>query len=360
MISVITTCGILIPGDEMKKCITTGLLFVLLCGCSNEPIIDGFNEEQMEVLKKNEEDLVKVRDHCEYRDTVRMLMDADAYNANDLDIYCEVPIREALIPSFTTLINAGYDAEKINTLFALNFYRTENTARYLKYASEYPEYSLEDVVVRINIGLDVPFFTNTKVIEDTSNMGMLINKYNELPEGYEPAELMVTPSPCTIGVHYSCSFNDPQYVEKTAGEHFQQLVDAAAEAGIKINSIASYRSYDYQYNLYHYYLNEQGQEYADLYYARPGQSEHNSGLAIDVTMNDMNYNEIELGPDYPWLIEHMADYGFILRYPEDKTELTGFGYESWHLRYVGEEIAKVVMENNWCLEEYYARMDVTK
>ena len=56
----------------------------------------------------------------------------------------------------------------------------------------------------------------------------------------------------------------------------------------------------------------------------------------------------------------MADYGFILRYPEDKTEYTGFGYESWHLRYVGEEIAKVVMENNWCLEEYYARMDVTK
>ena len=79
-----------------------------------------------------------------------------------------------------------------------------------------------------------------------------------------------------------------------------------------------------------------------------------------MTMNDMNYNEIELGADYPWLLEHMADYGFILRYPEDKTEYTGFGYESWHLRYVGEEIAKVVMENNWCLEEYYARMDVTK
>ena len=346
-------------GDKMKKLLVLSML-LLLAGCKGEPAIEGFTEDQMAELGKHEEVLNKVRDQCEYQESVRLMMDAGAFNADDVELYCQIPLRAELVPSLTTLVTAGYDADQIKTLFDLNFYRPENTARYLNYAADNPQYSLEDVVVRINIGLDVPFFTNTHVIEDTSDFGMLINKYNELPEGYEPAELMITPSPCTIGFHFSCSFNDPQYVEKTAGEHFQQLVDAAAEAGIKINAIASYRSYDYQYNLYHYYLNEQGQEYADLYYARPGQSEHNSGLASEVTMNDMNYNEIELGADYPWLLEHMADYGFILRYPEDKTEYTGFGYESWHLRYVGEEIAKVVMENNWCLEEYYARMDVTK
>lgn len=342
----------------MRKVMMSCLLLLSVLGCKAEVAIDGFNDEQMEMLKKNDEVLSEVQDHCEYQDTVRLMMEMGEYKEDYVELYCQVPVRKELVPSFISFIHAGLDSEQIKTLFSFNFYRAVNTARYLKYMAAYPQYSLEDVVVRVNIGLDVPFFTNTTVIEDTSDTGMLINKYHALPEGYVPAELMITPSPCTIGFHYSCSFNDPQYVEKTAGEHFQQLVEAASEVGIKINSIASYRSYDYQYNLYHYYLNQRGQEYADLYYARPGQSEHNSGLAIDVTLNDMNYNEIESSPDYPWLLDHMADYGFILRYPEDKTELTGFGYESWHLRYVGKEMAKVIMENDWCLEEYYARMEV--
>ncbi len=345
----------------MKKQIILFCSLLLIGGCAAQKVtIDGFTEEQMEILRADEEQLNKVKNACETQETVKLMMEAGLYEATYLDTYCQTTIAPSQAESFNTLLEAGFSAVNCQELLGLDFYRNENTARYINYAAENSEMTLEDVVVHVNIGLDVPFFTNTEIFADTQDYAMLINKNHELPEGYVPEELIITPSPCTIGVHFSCSFNDPQYVEKTAGEQFAKLVEAAAAEGIKINAIASYRSYDYQYNLYHYYLNERGQEYADLYYARPGQSEHNSGLAIDVTLNDMNYNEIELSEDYPWLLEHMADYGFILRYPEDKTDLTGFGYESWHLRYVGEEIAKTVMDNHWCLEEYYARKTVTE
>mgnify|MGYP000671252214 CR=1 FL=1 len=112
--------------------------------------------------------------------------------------------------------------------------------------------------------------------------------------------------------------------------------------------------------LYDYYEQSQGKEYADKYYARPGQSEHNSALAVDVTINNENFNEIENSEHYDWLLKHIADYGFILRYPEDKVDVTGYQYESWHLRYVGKDIAKEIVKQGLTLDEYIARKDVQK
>ena len=129
---------------------------------------------------------------------------------------------------------------------------------------------------------------------------------------------------------------------------------------IHIKAIASYRSFAYQKNLYDYYAQSQGTEYADKYYARPGQSEHNSALAVDVTINDENFNEIEKSEHYDWLLQHMAEYGFILRYPEDKVDVTGYQYESWHLRYVGKDVAKEIVKQGLTLDEYIARKDVQK
>lgn len=80
---------------------------------------------------------------------------------------------------------------------------------------------------------------------------------------------------------------------------------------------------------------------------------HNSGLCVDITFNGYNYNEIENYDGYEWILNNAHKYGFILRYPKDKVDVTRYGYESWHFRYVGKEAAKEIYDNDWTLEEYH-------
>lgn len=267
-------------------------------------------------------------------------------------IYCAINQELPHLDQVTTLISAGLSAERINEYLSLPYYDETKLERYLSYDDG--KQAVEDIVTYVNIGLDQPYFSNIADIEDTNNMLMLINKYHKLPDGYEPENLVITLSACVIGEDYSCQ-SETQYVVQEVANAFENLVQAAKKEGIQLKSIASYRSYAYQKNLYDYYANAQGQEYADTYYARPGQSEHNSGLAIDVTMDGYPFNEIEEAPNYSWLLEHMSDYGFILRYPKDKVAITGYAYESWHLRYVGIEAAKEIQTSGLTLDEYIAR-----
>ena len=141
--------------------------------------------------------------------------------------------------------------------------------------------------------------------------------------------------------------------EEAANAYYDFAKDASKE-GIAIRAIATYRSYEYQRMLYNYNLGIYGQVETDKFYARPGQSEHNSGLAIDITFNGHNFTEIEGKEGYDWILNNMHKYGFILRYPKDKVHITRYGYESWHLRYVGKDVAKTIYENDWTLEEYHA------
>lgn len=142
-------------------------------------------------------------------------------------------------------------------------------------------------------------------------------------------------------------------MRKEAYDAYVKFCKAAAKNDINIRTIAGYRTYEYQKGLWDYYASVNGEEYADQYYARPGQSEHNSGLAVDITFNGYNFNEIENYDGYDWILKNMHKYGFILRYPEDKTDVTQYGYESWHIRYVGKEAATKIYKNNWTLEEYH-------
>ena len=118
--------------------------------------------------------------------------------------------------------------------------------------------------------------------------------------------------------------------------------------------MSSYRSYQYQYNLYNRYVNTDGIEAADTYSARPGYSEHQTGLAVDVYNGKEDFTNFEKTKEYNWMQDNAYKFGFILRFPKDKVLETGYQYESWHYRYVGKEIAKYIHDNNLCFEEYYA------
>ena len=111
--------------------------------------------------------------------------------------------------------------------------------------------------------------------------------------------------------------------------------------------MSGYRSYNTQKGLYNYYVNRDGREAADRYSARPGHSEHSTGLAMDVSGIDGKCAATDCfgeTPEAAWLAENVYDYGFIIRYPEGKEHITGYKYEPWHLRYVGVDIAREIRE----------------
>ena len=129
----------------------------------------------------------------------------------------------------------------------------------------------------------------------------------------------------------------------------------AKEVGLNIIAVSTYRSYFYQQELYNNYVKTMGEKKALLASAKPGHSEHQTGLALDVMGSNGDYNKFENTPEFKWMRHNAYKYGFILRYPKGKEHITGFKYEPWHYRYVGKKIAKEIYENNITLEEYKAR-----
>ena len=130
-----------------------------------------------------------------------------------------------------------------------------------------------------------------------------------------------------------------------------KLIEDMQTAGYAIsNQYSGFRSYDTQADLYQNYVNRDGKEAADRYSARPGYSEHQSGLAFDLI--DTNGNLVEETDASQWLLRHAHRYGFIVRYLEGKENSTGYMPESWHLRYIGQE-AKEIAESGKSLEEYF-------
>mgnify|MGYP003541973401 FL=1 len=171
------------------------------------------------------------------------------------------------------------------------------------------------------------------VAEPTYIDGILIaNKKYPLPQDFNPGE------------------------NKEARAALDQMAADAKALGFDLVAFSGFRSYEYQTTLYNNYVNRDGKEAADRYSARPGHSEHQTGLAFDVgekSREDL-WLTAEFGetPAGKWLADNAYKYGFILRYPEGKEDVTGFMYEAWHFRYLGVEKATEVKQTGLTLEEY--------
>ncbi|CEQ09674.1 D-alanyl-D-alanine carboxypeptidase [[Clostridium] sordellii] len=136
---------------------------------------------------------------------------------------------------------------------------------------------------------------------------------------------------------------------------FNEMKEAAKKDGIRINVRSGYRSYDTQVDLYNNYVKADGKKAADRYSAIPGFSEHQTGLALDITTGNTQRpigTWFDDTPQAKWLYENAYKYGFILRYPKGKEDTTGYMYESWHYRYIGKEHSKNFKMNDLTLEEY--------
>ncbi len=186
---------------------------------------------------------------------------------------------------------------------------------------------------------------------------VLVNKKNKLPDSYKPGDLIYTDIPFIFKEK-----SEKRKMRKEAAAAIESLFSAGKEQGIRLLGVSAYRSYEDQVSVFNSYVKKDGFEKAMTYSAVPGTSEHETGLAIDVTggsgrcpAQDCFGNTKEAG----WLQEHAADYGFIVRYPKGKEVITGYKYEPWHLRYVGTQIAKDIMSRGITLEEYYHSEPVT-
>ena len=227
----------------------------------------------------------------------------------------------------------------------LAYYKDEYEDAYKEYREKNKDLSIEKVIINVNIGLNYDYYTHTKATKDLNTNTILVNKYNYLTEDYVPENLQTV---------------DKKYSSKTlqlvdyAKEAFEELSEAASKENYTVLAMSSYRSYQYQYNLYNRYVSTDGVEAADTYSARPGYSEHQTGLAVDVYNGKEDFTNFEKTKEYNWMQDNAYKFGFILRFPKDKVLETGYQNESWHYRYVGKEIAKYIHDNNLCFEEYYA------
>lgn len=235
--------------------------------------------------------------------------------------------------------------DKVNYLeefFSLDYAKLENYDRYEAYSDETGENEI-DTVIAVNLNLDKEDYTDSVLVEEFST-DMLINKHRHLSEDFEPNDLT------EASLEYASE--KEIFLSRIAYNAFKEMSDAATKEGYGIIINSAYRSYQDQQDLSDLYLKYYGQEYVDKYVAKPGYSEHQTGLALDVGSKSVNI--FANSKEYQWMQDNAYKYGFIQRYSKRDENLTGFRAEAWHYRYVGKDIAKYCHDhNNMSLEEYF-------
>ncbi|MDD6388561.1 MAG: M15 family metallopeptidase [Bacilli bacterium] len=243
-----------------------------------------------------------------------------------------------------TLLKKDYN-KNILVFMKEKYYLSKNLDKYLEYKKQNPEVDNDKIVSIINVGADSDWYVNDIKTDLNKGILMIVNKHHYLDEDYNPDDLVTMP--------LSVAFKGKKIINEV-NEAFIKLCKDAKSENLTIVANSTYRDFNYQSSLYKRYKNNKGQIYADNYAARPGYSEHQTGLSIDVSTLKSNMDDFEKTKEYKWLIKNAYKYGFILRYPKGKEDITGYNYESWHYRYVGIEAAKIIYEENITFDEYYA------
>lgn len=196
---------------------------------------------------------------------------------------------------------------------------------------------MQDKTITTSKGYTLKIKNGVAYIDDI----LIVNKTYSLPENYTPKN-----------TNYKLQDRCVNCLEKEVKEAYNEMKTDANSIGLNIWLASGYRSYSYQNTLYNNYVKRDGKEAADTYSARPGHSEHQTGLAFDLNSVDDSFANTNEGK---WIKDNCHLYGFIIRYPKGKEKITGYKYEPWHLRYVGKELAKKIYNNGeWLtLEEYF-------
>lgn len=264
--------------------------------------------------------------------------------------YNEKEVKNILNKLSTKSINSLLKKNKIkivNKIINEKYFLEKHLFDYVEYYNDNDDKSLSDIIAIINVGANKPWYTDSVQTDETKEFSILTNKFHLLSENYNAGEIKKFSATYAYG---TVRANIAVY------EAFIKMANAAKKDNVTLVLSSGYREHEYQEKIYNDMVKKRGEEYADKYAARPGASEHETGLALDILSTGKGaytdtFHETEA---YAWLTEHAHEYGFILRYPEGKEYLTGYSPESWHYRYLGVELATKVKNEGITYDEYYA------
>ncbi len=210
-----------------------------------------------------------------------------------------------------------------------------------------------DQTMKVGMAIDEPEHPDSypTIIENPYDILAVVNKRSALPGDYVPDDLVVP------DIRFPFTEDDPKkQLRQVAASAIEELFAAGDEAGVTLFGQSGYRSYDRQEAVFAAYVGNHGEEQANTFSAKPGESEHQTGLVMDVTSEAIGFginDDFGATDEGIWLKDHAHEYGFIIRYPEDKVDITKYQFEPWHIRYVGKKAASDIYQNGETLEEYF-------
>lgn len=321
-----------------------------------------YSKETNEIIKKNN---INNIDNKSYSKTLDEALKSNNYIIDFIKEYEKINYieKDNFIDNINKYLKIGYNGDEVNNIFKLSELNQQKILNYdkldfSKYIDiknfdidkldryniylEKNNYNIKDVVTYVNVSIDKPFYTDTVETNDPDSLFVLVNKYNHLPNNYKPSDI----------TYVDGAYGNQVPFRNVLKDSFIKLQQAAKdEININLMPTTAFRNQSFQTTLYNNYVKSDGIEKADTYSARPGYSEHQTGLAIDLKNTALSNTRLT-DDNYEWLHNNAYKYGFIIRFPKDKEFITGYQFENWHIRYVGEEAAKIIYDNNLTLEEY--------
>lgn len=330
----------------MRKIILLIITIFLLTACNpfnshSELENIGYSKDEINLIEEYDiEDIIK---QYPYQDDLKELLNDPSFNKDKIKNYLDIKGLSA--HDRLMIVNKGYEYsyydEDILNLMKERFYIHSRLDRYLKMLEE--GYDYRDAIERVNANRDLTFYEDSFESDLSVNNLIIANKYYTLGE-FVPSNL----------VQIDSQYGIDGYLQDEAYEAYKQMANDAKSNGLSLWITSPYRSYKSQYRIYNRYLENDPVEVVDTYSARPGYSDHQTGLTVDIVSPGYDFDNFEDSNEFEWLQENAYKYGFILRYPKDKTDITGYMYESWHYRYVGVDVATYIFNNNITFDEYYA------
>jgi len=299
-------------------------------------VFDGLSANEVEILLRHDyiiDSLSKIIDPN------YLLLADKGYSDQDISL-----IINADTTTIAKSLEMAYSRSLIGIIGDKNF-KSELLKRYMDYSLKNTSLSADVIVSTVNSGDDLKqvsgFYVNIKEASTDKGYLMLVNKNHQLKSSYIPNNL-VEIMKCGSGK-----------MDETALSAYVKMCDNMGHDGLNITVKSSYRSYSTQTYLYNDYVGRYNQAYADTFSARAGHSEHQTGLALDLVSKSTDFSNFADSPEYKWLNNNAYKYGYILRYPSGKENITGYKFESWHWRYIGVTDATRMNDMGITFDEYY-------